>query len=512
MPGMSSKAKGGRRAAGAEDANPSSPQLTDEQREEARRLLEAEELAVQEADEHSPVLEPMKTHAATNADVVLERYFTKDGFSQLVYYRENWYANYKRRWSLRSDQSVSHYLDDRLRRCRIVRVTREAGRTLEPFPVSTANVTEIKNRIKDRVTISDELTAPIRRVGDKWVQIDPIGKAFFRNQIVNMLTGEVESTAGLFYPGGVDFDYDSAATCPVWDAFTEQIFEGHDEDRKLLAEWFGYVLSADGRHQKAMLMEGPPRAGKGLIGHVLTGLVGEDFCAFPTLQDLSKDFGLQQLLDKKFLLSSDVRLSSRTDSMAVIEKILKITGSDNLSVGRKYTDAAQTKLNVRVMLLTNSLPRMTDDTKAFFSRFLIIRLHKSFLGAEDPDLLDKLKAELPGIALWAMKGYRDLVAKRTFSEPQSSKDIRDDWYRSSNPIEQFIDECCKVVEINDDNFTYSDEIFETYKSWAGRQHLQKVLPKNWLIRHLTRALGDKIRLGEKGADNLKGVFGLKVAF
>jgi putative DNA primase/helicase len=245
---------------------------------------------------------------------------------------------------------------------------------------------------------------------------------------------------------------------------------------------------------------------------VLTGLVGEDFCAFPTLQDLSKDFGLQQLLDKKFLLSSDVRLSSRTDSMAVIEKILKITGSDNLSVGRKYTDAAQTKLNVRVMLLTNSLPRMTDDTKAFFSRFLIIRLHKSFLGAEDPDLLDKLKAELPGIALWAMKGYRDLVDQRAFSEPQSSKDIRDDWYRSSNPIEQFIDECCEVVEINDDNFTSSDDIFESYRSWAEKERLQKVLPKNWLIRHLTRALGDRVEVGEKGNANIRGIRGLKVAF
>jgi len=133
--------------------------------------------------------------------------------------------------------------------------------------VTTATVTEIKNRIKDRVTISDELTAPIRRVDDKWVQIDPIGKAFFRNQIVSMLTGEVEPTAGLFYPGGVDFDHDSAATCPVWDAFTEQIFEGHDEDRKLLAEWFGYVLSADGRHQKAMLNQ--PESSPGSAGEAV---------------------------------------------------------------------------------------------------------------------------------------------------------------------------------------------------------------------------------------------------
>ena len=504
---MTTKRKG-RQAQAAGDAPAARP--TDDPRiaEETRRLLEAQEQEVMEADERNPVLPSIRANAAGCADIVLERFFTKNGFWQLVYYRGNWYASYKGRWALRSEQSITSYIDDRLRKCRTI--DRE-GEVID-FPVSTGTVTEITNRIQARVTISDELVAPIRRVDDKWVQIDPAGKAFFRNKIVSIRACEVESVDGVFYPGGVDFDYDPDAIAPEWDKFLNEIFEGHEEDRALIAQWAGYVLSSDTRHQKAMLIEGPPRAGKGLIGQILTVLIGEDFCAFPTLQDLSQPFGLQQLLDKRFLLSSDVRLSSRTDSMAVIEKILKITGNDKLSVGKKYTDAVQTKLNVRVMLLTNSLPRMTDDTKAFFSRFLIIRLHKSFLGAEDPDLFYKLKAELPGIALWAMKGYRDLVAKHAFSEPQSSKDIRDDWYRSSNPIEQFIDECCKVVDISDGNFASSDAIFESYKSWAEKERLQKVLPKNWLIRHLTKALGDKIRIGEKGSDNVRGVFGLKVAF
>jgi putative DNA primase/helicase len=477
---------------------------------EARALLDAEAEAVRQADERSPILEPMRTKAATNADAILDRFFTKNGFLQLVFYRENWYANYKRRWSLRSDQSISHYLDDRLRRCRIVKVTEEDGRTLEDFPVSTATVTEIKNRIKDRVTISDELTAPLRRDGDKWVQIDTTGKAIFRNQIVDILSGEVVSAEGVFYPGGADFDYDPAATSPSWDAFMDQIFESHEEDRVLIAQWAGYILAGSTRHQKAMLIEGPPRAGKGLVGQIMTELIGEDLCAFPTLQDLSQPFGLQQLLDKRLLLSSDVRLSSRTDSMAVIEKILKITGNDKLSVGKKYTNAVQTKLDVRVMLLTNSLPRMTDDTQAFFSRFLIIRLHKSFLGAEDTTLLNKFKDELPGIANWAMQGYRDLVANGAFSEPQSSKDISKDWYKNSNPLEQFIDESCKVVDINNDNFESSDAIFASYKYWAEKENLQKVLTKNWLIRHLTRTLGDKVEVGEHSKQNVRGLYGLKV--
>jgi len=474
----------------------------------ARALLEEERQAEADAEERSPVLESMPANAATNADIVMERFLTKNGFVQWVFYRGNWFVNYKQRWSLRSDPSINNYLDDHLRRCRIAV---GEDRELKNFPVSTATVAEIKNRIQDRVTISDELTAPIRRVDDRWTQIDTVGKAIFRNKVVDIETRKVESADGVFYPGAADFDYDPNAKCPVWDGFLNELFENMPEERALLGQICGYILSGSTRFQKAFLIEGPPRAGKGVIGKVLTELVGEELSAHTTLQQLSDNFGLQELLDKKFLLSSDVKLSNRTDSMAVIEKILRITGNDRLSVGRKFTSAVQTQLGVRVMLLTNSLPRMSDDNEAFFSRFLIIKLKKSFLGKEDPDLFENLKAELSGVANWAMAHYRDLLNAGRFIEPESSKQIREAWYKSSNLLEQFIEECCvtvPIVKTDANTFTSSAVIYDTYKTWAEAQGIQKILSKNRLIHDLELALGEKVERGQFGPDRTRGFYGL----
>ena len=48
--------------------------------------------------------------------------------------------------------------------------------------------------------------------------------------------------------------------------------------------------------QKMLLMQGPTRGGRGTIGRVLTALIGEASVAGLTLDDLSKDFGMEHLI------------------------------------------------------------------------------------------------------------------------------------------------------------------------------------------------------------------------
>jgi putative DNA primase/helicase len=45
-----------------------------------------------------------------------------------------------------------------------------------------------------------------------------------------------------------------------------------------------------------LLMQGPTRGGRGTIGRVLTALIGEASVAGLTLDDLSKDFGMEHLI------------------------------------------------------------------------------------------------------------------------------------------------------------------------------------------------------------------------
>src|SRR6185312_14162418 len=106
------------------------------------------------------------------------------------------------------------------------------------------------------------------------------------------------------------------------------------------------------------------------------------------------------LVGKRLCLISDARISNRADVMKVVETLLRVTAGDKVDVSRKFKNNLTLQLEARVMMLTNEMPQLYDNSNAFFRRFFVLSLDKSFLDKEDAGLLDRLLAELPGIAQW----------------------------------------------------------------------------------------------------------------
>ena len=115
---------------------------------------------------------------------------------------------------------------------------------------------------------------------------------------------DAEETAVDFAPKKRDFDelpdaprsrvlLDAAP--PAWHAFLDSL-ELADDEIALLAEWFGYCLTADTAQQKALMLIGPRRSGKGTILRVLRALVGEANACRTTLAGIGGNFGLAPLL------------------------------------------------------------------------------------------------------------------------------------------------------------------------------------------------------------------------
>ncbi len=113
-----------------------------------------------------------------------------------------------------------------------------------------------------------------------------------------------------------------------------------------------------------MTIVGPKRSGKGTIARVLRELIGPNNTCSPTLAGLGTPFGLQPLLHKRLAIVSDARLSGRTDSAIVTERLLSISGEDAQDIARKYRNSICVRLPVRFMILTNELPRLNDPSGA----------------------------------------------------------------------------------------------------------------------------------------------------
>lgn len=102
-----------------------------------------------------------------------------------------------------------------------------------------------------------------------------------------------------------------AARPTAWLRFLDDAFADYDEQKAVLQELFGYLLTPDTSQQKIFLILDEKRSGKGTIGRVLRGLLGTHYVAGPTLRSLTTQFGLEPIIGKLAALIPDARSSSK---------------------------------------------------------------------------------------------------------------------------------------------------------------------------------------------------------
>jgi putative DNA primase/helicase len=510
--GKPAKKRVKQKAALEQDAEPKSEpaaqtgeeQARDRVQREARALLDIERADLAERENQHPTFEKI-LGSGGGREVVLgmaQRFLCdEDVCPTLVYYQGIPYAYDKEVWGRLAEDDVLTIISSMLYQCsmRLPPAGDERPATVVPYPTNQAVVGEVAFQLPRILSIQSTYDAPCRWIANpageartsgwigRWEPIDARGKASFRGLILDMMTGEAWSNRYVFIPNGPTWEYSAEAKKPErWLRFLASL-KLDAESILLLQEWFGYALSPDTWAHKGLIVIGPPRAGKGIIGHILSELVGQLMVSSPALHKLGKEFGLESLLNKRLCLISDGRLSNRVDTAAVIETLLRLVAADYVSVGRKFLSDLNVVLAARVMILSNEMPQLGDNSKAINTRFLILELTETFLDREDTGLKDDLMEELPGIALWAIDGYRRLRTRGAFLEPASSKKARDDWYEENNPVAQFVADRCKV-EVG--MYVGIDSLNKAYEEWALDKRMPEMNSSSF-SRRLVSTVGEK---------------------
>jgi putative DNA primase/helicase len=293
-------------------------------------------------------------------------------------------------------------------------------------------------------------------------------------------------TPALFSHAALDYDYDPDAPPPAgWLQFLSDLWQDDAQSVDLLQEWLGYCLTPDARQEKILLVVGPKRSGKGTINRVATALVGKANVCNPPFASLATDFGLAPLLGKSLAIFPDARLSGKADDRKVVELLLSISGRDPQTVNIKHRQQVEARLNTRLMIFSNELPRLVDASGAFSSRFLLLKMTRSFYGQEDTGLPDRLLAELPGILRWAVEGRRRLVARGRFVQPASGKELLSDFEDISSPVGQFVREWC---EVGAGRRVKVDELYTAWKCWCAGEGRQQPGTKSTFGRDLKAAV------------------------
>jgi putative DNA primase/helicase len=118
----------------------------------------------------------------------------------------------------------------------------------------------------------------------------------------------------------------------------------------------------------------------------------------------------------------------------------------------------------KLWLVANDRPRVRGTDGAFWRRVRVIPFDVKIPNSDvDPELSNKLRAELPGILAWAVRGCLKWQAEG-LSSPPVVREATADWQRDMDHLTKFFNE---VLILSTGQKIASSELFSRYETWCS---------------------------------------------
>ncbi len=313
-------------------------------------------------------------------------------------------------------------------------------------------------------------------------------------EFINCKNGLLEWRTGTLHPHTPDVlstnqiaaAWNPAATAPTVARFFNEALP--DDASDLAEEMFGYALYAGNPMRKAVMLLGPGGNGKSTFLKLLIALLGAENVATVALQELSEDrFACVDVFGKLANICGDLdaRSIERTDQFK------KITGGDPIRAQHKFQAAFSFISYALPLFSANEAPRVSDQTDAWFDRWIILPMMRRFEGTPECDLdLDrKLALELDGVFVRAVTGLQRLMARGRFDLPTSVQRARDRYRQTLDTVRAFVTECC---HLHPDAWADKAILYREYKAWCDEGRRMS-LAASTFNAHLQQACADLIQ-------------------
>jgi putative DNA primase/helicase len=280
---------------------------------------------------------------------------------------------------------------------------------------------------------------------------------------------------------------------PMFGRFLHETFASKVDEEKiqqliLLQEITGAIMvGIMAMHQKAVLFyDKYGRAGKGTLERIIAQLVPRPFITAVAPFQWDKEYYRASLIGFRFNTVGEL-----PESKPIPAAVFKtVTGGDFLD-GRHPSGRPITFKNEAAHLfMSNHLINTPDHSEAFFSRWLIVEFPNSRLRTGlplDPGLAERIiEQELHGIAYWALIGAKRLMANGKFSQSITHDRLMAKWRRSTNSLEEFIFECCELVDQKE--YIRRSDFYSEYKEWCS-ENGRKPFAKGRVLDLIAHNLG-----------------------
>lgn len=293
-----------------------------------------------------------------------------------------------------------------------------------------------------------------------------------QNCVINLRTLEtMDHSPDLLLSKVSNVVYDPEAESPDFEKFISEIMMSNAGKIDYLKRIFGYSLTGENTQEEAYLCFGSTtRNGKSTLLDTIGYMFGDygmniepESLAMRDRNSRGASGDLARLNGCRFLHMSEPPKRMKFD-VGLLKKLL---GRDTLTVRNLYEREFQFVPVFKLIVNTNYLPIVADDTIFSSGRLKVIPFDRHFEPEEqDVHLRRKLKSQtnISGIFNWCLDGLREYQEDgEILIEPEDVRRATQEYREHSDKIANFLEEC--LVEDPEVN-TSAKDVYSGYTIWC----------------------------------------------
>ena len=273
------------------------------------------------------------------------------------------------------------------------------------------------------------------------------------------------------------------ARCPQWVGFLEKAMHAKAELIAFLQKALGYSLTGSTREQCFFLLHGPTKTGKSTFINIAKALLGPygtqaEMSAFLHKEKDTVRNDLADLAGMRLVCAIETDEGKRL-AEALIKQLTG--GTDTIKARFLFEEYFEYRPQFKIFLATNHKPKVNADDDAVWERIRLIPFAVQIPKDDrDKELEAKLRAELPGILAWAVRGCMAWQKDNGLGEPTAVGEATQQYRDEMDDIGRFLREVCFLGEPQTYK-TQGSALLKAYHHWCG----QTTMTGKALAQHLT---------------------------
>lgn len=283
--------------------------------------------------------------------------------------------------------------------------------------------------------------------------------------VLNLKTGELNAHKPEYYFTKLtSVDLSSAADCPRWIAFLDEIFDGDRDLIRYIQKALGYSLTGSTAEQCAFFLYGTGKNGKSTFLDVVRDVFG-DYAANIQPETIMVRNNSSSAINSDIARLKGARLVTSVEpneGVRINEGLLKqLTGDDTVTARKLYSEEFEFKPEFKLWMATNHKPIIRGTDTGIWRRIHMIPFTVAIPDEKvDRNLSHKLKAEMTAIFKWIVDGCL-LWQKEGLKMPRAVLESVREYRKEMDVISAFVADMCRTS-----GSVPAKVLYAAYAQWA----------------------------------------------